>query len=87
LNVPVVHALKRRGFYAQKLLSKIQRKEHARRIYKLKRVPKNQYKKLLLLDDIITTGATILACKAVLKTGIAKSVVCAVLARTNTIID
>ncbi len=86
LNIPVVHALKRKGFRRQKLLSKDQRFKSARKLYFPREIPERKYKKLLLLDDIITTGATILACKSILKEYTAEKIVCAVLCKTNAII-
>ncbi len=87
LNLPLVRTLKRHGFRRQKLLSRSGRIKNARKLYKPKDIPKEKYKKLLLLDDVITTGATILACKDILLERIAKSVVCAVLTKTNIIIN
>ncbi len=86
LNIPFVDALKRKGFRRQKLLSKRNRWKHSMKLYKPRFIPEKKYKKLLLLDDIITTGSTILACKTILRGSVAKSVECVVLAKTNTII-
>ncbi len=86
LNIPVVRALKRKGFKRQKLLSKDQRFKSAKKLYFPREIPETKYKKILLLDDIITTGATILACKSILKEHTAEKVVCAVLCKTNAII-
>ncbi len=87
LNIPVVNLLKRKGFRRQKLLSSNQRYKNARKLYRLRKVPEVKYKKLLLLDDIFTTGATILACKELLRKDAAESVVCAVLAKTNVVVN
>ena len=87
LDIPVVNLLKRKGFRRQKLLSAKQRYKNARKLFVLRSAPEVKYKNLLLLDDIFTTGATLVACRDVLREHAAESVVCAVLAKTNVLLN
>lgn len=84
-GVPVVHALKRVGGSEQKLLSKEARFKNIIGRYKLCDGfgEEIKYKKLLLVDDIYTTGATVKACKSLLVGKVASSVIPFTLAKTN----
>ena len=42
-----------------------------------------KYKKLLLVDDVTTTGATIQACADILRGAVARAVIPLVIARTD----
>jgi len=52
-------------------------------LYKIKNAEMTRGKKILLIDDIITTGATLSECARVLLMAGAESVVCATLAQTE----
>ena len=82
-GIPLVHALKRVGKGNQKLLSFRMRKTRAKDMFALRHKPDEKFKKLLIVDDIITTGATITACAEILRDGFAKQVIPIVLAKTN----
>jgi ComF family protein len=68
LKIPTItNLLKRRRFTdSQTLLSIIERKENVRDAFSLKKNEKLSGKNILLLDDVITTGATISECGKVL---------------------
>jgi ComF family protein len=75
LKIPTItNLLKRRRFTdSQTLLSIIERKENVRDAFSLKKNEKLSGKNILLLDDVITTGATISECgKVLLKAGAVK---------------
>ncbi len=84
-GIPVVNELKRRRSREQKNLSAKERFENANRSFALKRVipEPERYKKLLLVDDLSTTGATVNTCAKLLRTGIANQISLAVLAKTS----
>ena len=58
---------KQKNTVAQSLLNKEQREENARGAYTLKNAKKIQNKKILLLDDIFTTGSTVGECCRILR--------------------
>ena len=75
LKIPTItNLLKRRRFTdSQTLLSIIERRENVRDAFSLKKNEKLSGKNILLLDDVITTGATISECgKVLLKAGALK---------------
>jgi competence protein ComFC len=84
-GIPVIHALKRVGGREQKLLSASERRKNIVGRYKLRldRDMTVRYKRILLVDDIYTTGATIKECKRLLLDSVADSVVPLTLAKTN----
>ena len=84
-GIPVVHALRRVGGREQKLLSASERMKNIAGRYQLRidRDTTVRYKKLLLVDDIYTTGATVKACKRILLDNIADAVVPFTLGKTN----
>lgn len=82
-GIPIVHTMKRVGGRDQKLLSRAQRMKNIQNRYKLKNIPEEKYNRLLLVDDIITTGATIKVCSDLLRGNVAKSVSALVLAKTD----
>ncbi len=67
---------------AQFSKTRAQRKANVRNIFKLRKPSTIKSKRILLVDDIMTTGATMFEASGVLKKGGAKSVVCAIAART-----
>lgn len=57
----------------QSTLNKKQREENARGVYKVKNINKIQNKKILIIDDIYTTGNTVNECaKVLLQNGVKK---------------
>ena len=82
LELPMVPTLASRSVVEQKLLSASQREKSMRGRYAAMPAAITMYPRLLLIDDISTTGATLRACSALLRQAGAKSVSCAVLAKT-----
>ena len=82
LKLPVIPSLASRSFVEQKLLSASQREKSMRGRYAAMPAAVAAYPRLLLIDDVSTTGATLRACSALLRQAGAKSVSCAVLAKT-----
>ena len=81
LDVPCVHLLKRVGGSQQKYLSSSERWSNAKKSYALRRGAKAEGR-VLLIDDLLTTGATLNACSELLKQSGAEEVVCATFAIT-----
>ena len=79
LNIPVIKAIKRVGKTEQKLLSAKERRESIKNQYEVssefKNCEKKPYKKILLVDDVCTTGATLNACASLLRKSVSKEVV------------
>ncbi len=50
----------------QSTLNKQQREENAKNVYKVRNIDKIQNKKILIIDDIYTTGNTVNECAKVL---------------------
>ncbi len=82
-GIPLVAVLHHKGNRQQKLLGMGERKKNIKDSYGLKYIPKEKYKKLLLVDDVVTTGATLKACSELLREGAAKAVVPVAIAKTN----
>lgn len=82
LGLPVIISLASRSVVEQKLLSASQREKSMRGRYAAMPAAVAMYPRLLLIDDVSTTGATLRACSALLRQAGAKSVSCAVLAKT-----
>lgn len=84
-GIPVVHALRRVGGREQKKLSASERRKNIIGRYQLRldRDMTKRYKKILLVDDIYTTGATIKACKRILLDNVADAVIPFTFAKTN----
>lgn len=81
-GIPLITALKRNRGRDQKLLSHSERIKNIKGRYILMPVPQEKYRRLLLIDDVSTTGATIDACSDLLRGSFAKSVTALVLAKT-----
>ena len=81
-GIPFITALKHNRGKEQKLLSYNQRFKNAKSIYEVIDPPQEKYKRLLLVDDVATTGATVSACKSLILQDYAKSVTILVLAKT-----
>lgn len=84
-GIPCVKTLSRVGRGEQKLLSAKARYKNIKKKYKLaKEFPKEaRFKRILLIDDVFTTGATIKACAELLRGAVSEAVVPLVLAKTN----
>jgi ComF family protein len=82
--IPMVSALKRRRATAtQAGLASAGRRRNVAGAFALRRGAGIEGKKVLLIDDVMTTGATARACAAVLKRGGAQSVSLLTLARVD----
>ena len=81
-NIPLLELLGRRKGRDQKLLSIKDRFRTSKEKYEPRNIPEEKYKKILLLDDICTTGATIKACAEILRKNSANHVVPLVIAKT-----
>lgn len=68
---------------AQFSKTRAQRKANVRNIFKLRNTAMLKGKRVLLVDDIMTTGATMFEISRILKKGGAKLVVCAIAARAG----
>lgn len=75
LGVPFVRALVRCDNTEQKTLGEAERRRHASHSYRLRRRDAVTLKRVILVDDIVTTGASMAACTEVLLDGGALSVV------------
>lgn len=82
LGLTTVTSLVSRSMVEQKLLSASQREKSMRGKYAAMPAAIALYPRLLLIDDVTTTGATLRACSALLREAGAKSVSCATLAKT-----
>lgn len=84
-NLPIINALERLKGREQKHLSHAQRVKNVKNKYRLK--PdfhiEEPYGKILLIDDIYTTGATMKTCAELLRGKIARAVVPITLSKTN----
>lgn len=86
-GIPMIETLERVGGVEQKLLSRDQRIKNIAGKFRVKDTfpEEPEYKKLLLVDDVATTGATITACASLLRGRVSRSVVMFTLAKTNTL--
>lgn len=84
-GIPCVKTLSRIGQGEQKLLSASARYKNVKKKYKLaKGFPREEmFKRILIVDDIFTTGATIKACSEILRETVSEAVVPLVIAKTN----
>lgn len=84
LNLPLIRTLECIGTVEQKFLSASQRMQQVKGKYLARPAEVSNYPRLLLIDDICTTGATLHTCAALLRKAGARSVICAALAKTQT---
>jgi len=68
INVPIARKIlyKIKNTVPQSSLNKMQREQNAKGVYKIKNSTKIKAKKILIIDDIYTTGSTINECAKVL---------------------
>lgn len=84
LGVPLVQPVRRLRGKSQVGLTREERMENAKRIYAPKRgAPSLSGRRVLLVDDVVTTGATVRAVSALLKTAGASRVRAIALARNT----
>jgi len=82
-HLPLVNALKRTvATPSQTAVGRLQRMENMRGVFALRKKAGIDGKTLLLIDDVLTTGATCAECSRVLMKGGAKAVYVATVART-----
>jgi ComF family protein len=83
-GIPMVNAVRRRrSTAAQAGLSNSRRRENVAGAFRVKRPRAVEGRRVLLIDDVMTTGATAAACSLALKRAGAKSVVLLALARVD----
>ncbi len=84
-GIPVINPLKRVGGKEQKLLSRKERFKNIKGMYQYNDgfPPDEKYGRILLVDDIHTTGATMDACLSMLRGRVAEAVVPLTIAKTN----
>ncbi len=83
LNRPVICTLECHSHIEQKFLSASQREKSMKGRYRAIEDAVAAYPRLLLIDDVCTTGATLRACASLLREAGAKTVSCAVLAKVQ----
>lgn len=83
-RIPLLHALRRkRATATQAGLASAGRRRNVTGAFELRKRPQVAGKRILLIDDVMTTGATASACAAVLKRGGATSVSLFTVARVD----
>ncbi len=73
--------IKQKNTLPQSTLSKKQREENVKTVYKIQNKQKIKNKKIILLDDIYTTGATAEECSKILKQNGAKEILVLTIAK------
>jgi len=83
-GIPMVNAVRRtRSTAAQAGLSNARRRENVAGAFRVKKPQKVEGRRILLIDDVMTTGATASACAVALKRAGAGSVTLLALARVD----
>ena len=83
INIPVFSCIENKGKREQKRLNKIERLENARKAYAMKKNAKIEYENIFLVDDIITSGASMKVCADLLYENGAKNVIPVAFAKDN----
>lgn len=73
--------IKTKNIVEQSKLGKEERQKNIKDVYKLNNVKNIENKKILLIDDIFTTGSTVNECSRILKQGKPQNIGVFVLAR------
>lgn len=81
IGLPCIKTMRRKGSKEQKLLSRAEREKNIIGKFKLIR-DVSGFDRLLLIDDVSTTGATVAVCKKLLHEGGVSSVTPAVISKT-----
>ena len=63
LNVPIWQPVTRLQKHAQKGLSRLERLEDIQQQFQIQSAPKIRYRRILIVDDVVTTGSSIHALK------------------------
>lgn len=72
---------KAKDIVAQSTLNKEEREQNIKGVYQLKNVKKLENKKILLIDDIYTTGSTLNECSKILRKSNPKVITCFTMAK------
>ncbi len=83
LGIPHIRTLSRARHKMQKRLSRDERLREAAKTYTLRRGVDIAGKRVILVDDVCTSGATLIAASRILRSAGAREVVCATLALTT----
>lgn len=84
INIPVSHCIKKiKNTKEQKTLTKEERVKNLMGAFKVSRVKDIKNKNVILIDDVMTTGATINECKEVLKKSGANRITVLTIAKSN----
>lgn len=82
-GIPYCNCLVSKGSRLQKRLNSLERRKNAESSYTMRRKADPKGKKFLIVDDVITTGATVSACADILRDAGAQAVFPVCIARTK----
>lgn len=82
-SLPLLDILEHTDGGSQKLLSRAERIKNMKSRFRLKYTPEEKLKRVLLVDDVSTTGATVSACADLLRGSVSAAVTPLVIAKTN----
>lgn len=84
LNIPVSKCLiKNKNTKEQKTLSKEERMKNIEGVFDIKNKSKIYNKKVILIDDVVTTGATLLECKKLLEKNAVEKITILTIAKSH----